>query len=320
MKILVSISSQRTSRLYLILLKDYLQRMLPDAEIDYFISQHDDENINIKKSAIIESNAIKKDLDLLISLDGNLEQKMFSDLTCPRVLYYTLENGNPRNKRRFVSGFDYLITGSRFWDAEFKKSCAEGKVNLLCGCNDVFRQELQNEERIQKSKIKLYKMYPQLSGKRILSIITSGTCKKKYSERYKKLNIKGLIKSLPDDVVLMTNCLELRVATDGLTSRYVEKFIGFTYRDLLDVAVCSKWIISNMALMWDCAAEKRALIYALNDFEKYMYSNYKGYCFKAETDFSKKTKSFIMKNEEVQEVSTNKDEDDFYHKIMEIIQ
>ena len=87
------ISSEKTTRVYLNVLKMYLQKEMPDIHIDYFISQHDKENLVVRKTSVVESEYLKFKSGILISLDGDIPSQMLQNFDGPKILVYLSENG-----------------------------------------------------------------------------------------------------------------------------------------------------------------------------------------------------------------------------------
>lgn len=293
---LIFTSSHKTPRIYLNLLKDYLQKQMPDAVIDYFISQHDNENINLQHSSVIESRQIEKSTDILIGLDGELPRDMLKEIKAKKVLIYLPEIGKPHNKKRYFSGYDYIVSFDEEYDSMFRPFAKRGNITILDGVRDIFKSEIQNAKNVEFAKNNLYRQYPQIIGKKIVSIVSRGICDSKYLERYKKIDIRGLLKGLPDDVVLMTNCRQIQLAGASLPYKYINKFVAFGQNNLLDVLAASKWIFSNMGISQKTGAKQGILLYNGNDFEKYSTSKKTVYCLEPDEDFVKNILAFLKKS------------------------
>lgn len=266
--ILLFISSKTTPRIYLVLLKRFLQRKMPEAIINYFISSHDANNLTEKKSVYTESEKLKKDVDILIGLDGNLPKNLLKSVRGEKYLIYLPEVGKVSDIDTYMEGYDYLVAFEDEHLSYLKKKCKKKDVKLLAGKEDPFKQELRNAEERENSRNELIVKHPQIRGKRILAITTRGECRRKYIERYKNINIKRILKNLPEDVVLMTNCPQLELAGTSLPQNYTERFIMFGQREMIDVLLVADWNYTNIGLAEKGKAKIRKIVYSNNGFEK----------------------------------------------------
>ena len=82
------------------------------------------------------------------------------------------------------------------------------------------------------------------------------------------LNIKKILKQLPDDVVLMSNCPQIELAASALPQKYCDKFIVFGQRELVEVLMSSNWNYSNMGLSEKIACKSKTIFYSNNKLEK----------------------------------------------------
>lgn len=266
--ILLLISSKSTPRIYLILLKQYLQRTIPDATINYFISAHDDSNETVRKSVYAESEKLKKDVDVLIGLDGYLPKNLLKHVKGKKYLLNLPDVGEPTHMETYFAGYDYLVVFDKDSVEKFKKKCKKKGVEILLGKDDPFKLELSNLKEKERARKDLIMRYPQISGKRILAITTRGFCNKKYIEKYKGMNLRKILKELPEDVILMSNCPQLELAAASLPQKYSEKYIVFGQRELIDVLMNANWNYTNIGLSKKTDAEIRKIAYSGNAFEK----------------------------------------------------
>ena len=107
--ILLLISSKRTPRIYLVILKRYLQKVAPDATINYFISAHDDSNVTVQKSIYTESEKFKKDVDILIGLDGYLPKDLLKHVKGKKYLLNLPDVGGNVDIEPYVAGYDLSL-------------------------------------------------------------------------------------------------------------------------------------------------------------------------------------------------------------------
>lgn len=268
LNLLILISSEETSRIYLVLLKRYLQKKLPEATINYFISQHDVTNSTVKKSVYAESEKLNKDVDVLLGLDGYLPEDLLKCVKGEKYLLNLPETGMTSNVESYTVGYDYLVVFEKDLLHFYQKKCNEKGIKVLDGNEDPFYKELNDNENRILAKRKLLKRYPQIEGKRVLSIVTRGKCDKRYINKYKKLNMKKLLKQLPDDVVLMSNCPQIELAASALPQKYCDKFIVFGQRELVEVLMISNWNYSNMGVLEKMACKSKMIVYSNNKLEK----------------------------------------------------
>lgn len=278
MNITLLISSQKTSRIYMNVLKEYLQKEIPDAHLTYFISQHDSNNSPRRKSSIIESRYLGQEECILLGLDGFLPPDMLNNISGKKILIYLPEIGVPKDKKKYLIGYNYLITFDERMDAYFADECNKQNVKLLSGVENIFAEELQCKSNILSAKEELYEKYPQLKKKKILSLITRGTCMRHYLEKYKMLDVKRILQQLPDDIVFMTNCRQIQLASSRIPYEYTNKYIGFSQNDLINVIYASNWMLSNMAITEQCAGGQRPLMYNGNEYEKEIQKKHQGVC------------------------------------------
>lgn len=268
LKILLFISSNSTPRIYLVLLKRFIQRRIPEAVVNYFISSHDDSNSTARKSVYAEREKLKKDVDVLIGLDGYLPKDLLEYAKGEKYLLHLPEVGQPLNIGKYIVGYDYLVVFSESDRALFEKKCNRKGVKVVMGKEDPFRSELQSMEKVEEAKKELLKKHPQTKGKKILAITTRGKCDKRYIDKYKSMNLKGILRKLPEDVVLMTNCAQLELAASMLPQKYSEKFIVFGQREMIDVLLCAKWNYTNIGITEKSMAKMKKICYSNNEFEK----------------------------------------------------
>ena len=285
LKIILLISSQKTSRIYLNVLKEYLQEEMPEVELSYFISQHDSESAPNRQSSVIESQCLDDENSILLSLDGNVPPSILDNIAGKKVLIYLPEVGCPRDKRTYLQGYDYLITFNEHMDNYFKEECKRQGIILVSGLYSVFDQELCREKHITMAKEELYMKFPQIRGKRILSVIARGTCMRHYLEKYKMIDIKSILYQLPEDVIFMTNCRQIQLASSRLSYKYTDKYVGFDQRDLMNMIYASEWIFSNMAITESSRAVQRPLLYNGNEYEKETQKQRKEECLKPDSRF-----------------------------------
>lgn len=285
LKIILLISSQKTSRIYLNVLKDYLQEEMPEADLIYFISQHDSESAPNRQSSIIESQCLDDENCIFLSLDGNVPSSILNNIAGKKVLVYLPEVGCPRDKKTYLQGYDYLITFNEHMDNYFREECKRQGIVLVSGLCSVFDRELCREKHITIAKEELYMKFPQTRGKRILSVITRGTCMRHYLEKYKTIDIKSLLYQLPEDVIFMTNCRQIQLASSRLSYKYTDKYVGFDQNDLMNVIYASEWIFSNMAITESSRALQRPLLYNGSEYEKEMQKQRKEECIKPGSKF-----------------------------------
>ena len=268
LNLLILISSEETSRIYLVLLKRFLQKKMPEAIINYFISQHDVNNSTVKKSVYAESEKLNKDVDILLGLDGYLPKDLLKCVKGEKYLLNLPEIGMTSNVKSYTAGYDYLVVFEKELLHSYKKKGYEKDIRILEGKEDPFYKELNDRENKILAQKKLLDRYPQIKGKRVLSIVTRGKCDKRYINKYKNLNIKKLLNQLPDDVVLMSNCPQIELATSALSQKYCDKFIIFGQRELVEVLMISNWNYSNMGLSEKIACKSKMIVYSNNEFEK----------------------------------------------------
>ena len=268
LNLLILISSEETSRIYLVLLKRYLQKKMPEATINYFISQHDVKNSTVKKSVYAESEKLNRDVDILLGLDGYLPEDLLKCVKGEKYLLNLPETGMISNVQSYILGYDYLVVFEKELSYFYQKRCREKGIKVLEGNEDPFYEELNDNENRILAKRKLLERYPQIEGKRVLSIVTRGKCHKKYINKYKNLNIKKILKQLPDNVVLMSNCPQIELAASALPQKYCDKFIVFGQRELVEVLMSSNWNYSNMGLSEKIACKSKTIFYSNNKLEK----------------------------------------------------
>lgn len=267
-KILLFISSQSTPRIYLALLKKYLQEKMPNVIINYFISSHDEKNYTLKKSVYTELEKLKKDVDIFIGLDGYLPNGLLKYVKGKNYLVYLPEVGHPSNISDYVKGYENLIVFDEKEKDFFERKCRKKDIEVVWKEKDPFGCELKNSEEIENARKELEGKFPQIVGKRILSITIRGTCQRQYVNKFKNINLKQILKKLPDDVVLMTNCPEIEFASLALPRKYVEKYIMFRQKDMLNVLMVSEWNYTNIGLAEKTAAKIKRIFYSGNNFEK----------------------------------------------------
>lgn len=270
--------SSKTTRIYLNILSKYLQEAIPGAEITYFVSQHDSENMVTRQTAVVESINLKDKTGILISMDGNVPVKILKNFAGPKILIYLSEVGVPHNKRKYIQGYDYFVPFGKELEKDFLAICKSQNVKIVSGIKNIFAKVMREKENIIYAKLEICKKYPQLQGKKIVSIITRGKCKRQYLKQYEKLNLRKMLKTLPDDTVLATNCNEIYRHSSGLPFKYTEKLLIFSQNDIISMIIASDWIISNMAITENSIAIQYPLLYSDNEYEQESIKRRKGVC------------------------------------------
>ena len=139
LKILLFISSKTTPRIYLALLKKYLQEKMPDAIINYFISSHDENNYTLRKSVYAETEKLKKDVDIFIGLDGYLPKSLLKNVKGEKYLIYLPEVGYPSNVAAYIKGYDNLIVFYKKDKEFFEKKCKKENIEVRWEEEDPFK-------------------------------------------------------------------------------------------------------------------------------------------------------------------------------------
>lgn len=266
--ILLSISDKATPRSYLILFKDYLQRNWPEIRVNYFISQHDNDNVNLRQASVLESGYAARGADLIIAFDGYMSKDMYEGCSCPKVLLHLPEEGIPRNMSDYLSGFDYLVLDRPGLRPFFQEKAARAKVTVLDSLRSIIGEELKSVSREARARERLYREYPHLRGKRIFSCAVQGICRKQLINKYTQFPLKEFLKQLPEDVVFMTDCDQIKVASEMISCRYSEKFIFFEDEKTEDVLLISDWIVSNLSVASYLEKPKLYLEYSDSRFER----------------------------------------------------
>lgn len=308
MNIILLISSQRTSRIYLNILKNYLQKEFPDAHLSYFISQHDSENTTKRTSSIIESKYMTNKENILLSLDGFIPNEMLSNITAKKALLYLSEEGMPKDKHNYLKGYDYFLASEKEVVKYFEDECAKRNITLIPMTESAFDNEICDEGNVKKAQDELYKKYPQIEGKKIFSFITRGTCLHHYLEKYKTVDIKSILQQLPENVIFMTNCRQIQLSASRLPYKYTDKYIAFGQNDLKNVICASDWIISNMAITEHGRSAQVPLLYNGNQYEKQVSVRRKAECIKPNDTFVEDVLSVIklQKQSQTGEEARNK--------------
>ena len=306
LKIILMISSQRTSRIYLNILEAYLQEEMPDVDLSFFISQHDSDSVPQRRSSVIESHYVGDRNSIFLGLDGNVPSSIMDSIMGKKILIYLPEVGLPRDKRNYLQGYDYLITFNEHIDNYFQDECKRQNITILSGINSVFDEELHRENSVAIAKKDLCMKFPQINGKRILSIITRGTCMHQYLEKYKTIDIKNIVCQLPDDVIFMTNCRQIQLASSRLPYKYTNRYIGFGQSDLVNVVYASEWVVSNMAITESSRAVQWLLLYNGNEYEKEAQKQRREECLKPDSRFATDILTIINTKKNIPPVNEDK--------------
>lgn len=264
-KIFILISKKNTPRIYVQLLKEYLQNFFSDYELGFFISRYDDENHEIRAASYMELETFAKNYDFLISLEGYLDSSVLNKLTCKKILVFIEDKGLINEKEKYVDGFDCLYTGSESWDKYFEKICELKGIKQIKSEN-CFNKILSDKEKKKQARFNLCKRYPQIFDKNIFSIIVFG--KKDKRVNIQQINIKKILDNIPINSIIITNCRELMEISTQIESKYIDKLIIINERDLLDTCIASDKIISNMGVISDSNCANGVLKYGMNPFER----------------------------------------------------
>lgn len=272
------------------MVKDYLADNVENISFSYLSVNENAENEWVKTGNKDIKKKYCSDLGHVVCVDASIPTKLAKtakegNKILISVPYdYQFKTMNQAGKSRTVKkntfkGFTHVIAGSPFGKELFEKcyNIPNGQIidNI---CNPV-AWAINNEQEINEKRGVFEEYFPYIKGKKILSILLTGSLGGKDKNPYEKFDWKILLENLGDEWFVFTNNENVLENAVHLKSQYCKK-IGFVNKmlDSRDLMYFSDCIITNSGMYASYFSSKKKPVYCVeyteNSFETYMKKNY----------------------------------------------
>lgn len=270
--------------------KDYLADNMKDVSFSYLAVNENSENRWVKKGnkrakkEYCENvgNAVCVDASLPIKLNKTAQEGSKIIISVPYDYQFKIMNQADSTsfvKKKTFSSFTHVIAGSPFGKELFEKCYNIPNGRIIDNICNPMAWAMNNENEINKRKSMYEKYFPDIKGKKILSILLTGSIKENERNPYQNFDWKKLLASLGDEWFVFTNNENVLENAAHLSSKYCRK-IGFVNKilDARDLLYFSDCVVTNSGMYASYFSSKKKPVYCVkytgNAFEKYMKKNY----------------------------------------------
>ena len=283
------------------LIHTHLSQIISDAEFRYFVTNEVSSNYMVRQGITASKKIFCKKIENLICTDISLTNQMdISTSKGKRVLVavpfgYQFEKAvlyeEKQEKKDTLKNFSHILVSSPFTKSVFEKNYNLEGVEILDGICSPFAWEINQEECRQQRKEELSFYYPELTGKKVLAIMTNGKLSAKKKEEWDAFDFKQFIDQLDENWFILTNCKQVLNASSKLSNQYKTR-LGFVSNLLsgADILYVADTLITNNSMYASCFASRRKPLYCLEysntNMEKYVQKNFKDAYLESLADFS----------------------------------
>ena len=268
--------------------KQYLESNLANPVFRYLAVNENSKNRWLKKGSKNAKKEYAKTVRNALCVDASLPVKMNKDEEAKHVLIsvpydYQFKAMNKADshsvkKKKTYNSFTHVITTSPFAKDLFEK-CYETKAIKIDGVCTPMVWSMNDDKEVAKKRRLYEKFFPQIKGKKIMSILLAGEPEDEEKNPYEKLDLKAFLDSLDDEWFVFTNKEYILEKAIELDASYKNKF-GFAKKmlDSRELLYFSDCVVTNSGMYASYFASKKKPIFCLrfldNGFEKYMKKNY----------------------------------------------
>lgn len=267
------------------IVKDYLFNHLENVSFRYFTRNENAKNRYAKRGIKNANKEFCKNIQNVICIDGSLPTKLVAEakqgnrifISAPYDYQFKAMNEVLKGtikKRNTYKNFTHLIAGSPFGKDLIKKcyKIPEGKIIDNVCCPVAWNLNQKEQQTAMREKFRNY--FPDMKGKKILSILLTGKQNTKKNP-YETYNWKALIHSLGEEWFVFTNNEGFIENTIQLSEKYRKSF-GYVNQmlDARELLYFSDCIVTNSGLYASYFSSRKKPVYCVkhsnNEFEKYM--------------------------------------------------
>ncbi len=268
--------------------KDMLLSRMKDVTFQYFV-QNEKSSDSWKKREI---KAAKKDfcetIEHVICQDNSIKRedeqrikgKRFLLMNCYDYMFKNkmeAEEKTLEQKKKLI-GFTHLLVTSPFCEKVLEECYDAGKQKVITNVTLPLGWDICHEEKQKRILKNLQFYYPEMKGKKILTIITVGAFKDE-EEMLDVQRLKDMLDKLENDWFVLTNNRNILEVCSSLSSKYKDK-LGYTGKLIQESHLLhiSDALITNDGMRATCYSMRKKPVYCLNyrnnNFEKYMKKHY----------------------------------------------
>lgn len=286
------------------LVKSSLSAISDSVVFRYYVNNEVSANYMVKQGVQYAKNRFCQDLSHIICIDGSLPAKLeTSDAANHRLLIaapydYQFKNALSLNAAekpaplKTFRQFTHILPGSPFTRELLQNAYALDGAQLLDQVCTPLAWDINQADSIQTVRDAFLPYFPQMRGKKILSILTAGKPDKDAPHPFEQFDLKKLVKALGEDWFLFTNNPELMECAASMSAAYSRSF-GYVdhVQPSWHLLYLSDTLITNHSMLASCFASRRRPVYCLqykeNAFETYVRQTYPELMVTAETIFTK---------------------------------
>ena len=271
--------------------KDYLFENLESVSFSYFTGNENSKNKYVKQGVKNANKEFCKNIENAICIDGSLPAKLVPAaekgkrilISTPYDYQFKAMNGvlkGENKKKNTFSNFTNVIVGSPFGRDLFEKCYKIPKGEIIDKVCCPLAWKLNSEEQQKNMREKFQNYFPDIEGKKILSILFTGSLDTEENP-FENFDWKALIKSLGDQWFIFTNNEDFIENAIRLGAKYRKSF-GYVNQmlDSRELMYFSDCIVTNSGMYASYFSSRKKPVYCMkyndNEFEKYMRNNYSG--------------------------------------------
>lgn len=151
--------------------------------------------------------------------------------------YMSSKHGTAEQNLSFVN-FNKIISYTPFLNEIAQKVCPMSSGEYICDAAIPFSYSIIRERDKTQARMKAERIFPQITGKKVISILTTGANQKGTDTKFFDLDIKTLCRELPEDWIIVTNNSLIGEKTSVLSADHAGKIVcveasSFMFADIL---------------------------------------------------------------------------------------
>lgn len=271
------------------LIHTHLSQIIPDAEFRYFVTNEVSSNYMVRNGISASKKAFCKKAENLICTDISFNNKTpIASQDGKKILVavpfgYQFEKAIlPDDKivvKNTLRAFSHILVPSPFTKTVFEKNYNWDGIKMIDEVCSPFAWEINQPQCRDAIRKQLTFYYPEMEGKKILVISTTGKLSPNKQNEWASFPIRNFIDQLDDGWFILTNCKELLNASSALPNHYKSK-LGFVSKLLpgADLLYVADALVTNNSMYASCFASRKQPIYCIEysntNMEKYIKQHY----------------------------------------------
>lgn len=145
------------------------------------------------------------------------------------------------------SNFSRIVSYTPFLNDIAQKACIAENVEYCCDAKIPFAESLCNANDKQTIRKRAEKIFPQIAGKKVVSVLTTGDKQKGTGTKFFDLDVLKLCRELPDDWIIVTNNTLISDMTARLDMSFANKFVSVSASSMLfaDILYFSEIVLTD---------------------------------------------------------------------------